>query len=74
MQIEDALAPWLQTCKPCQEGQHTRALTTDEILAMLERFSPGEYDAHQVVTLLHKKGYTHALVGNDLRWLVRTEA
>lgn len=68
--LAEAMAPWFDQWVPCELGHQDRTTTTQELMAMVHRFHPLLYEADMLVQLLRDRGFKHALIGDEFRWLL----
>lgn len=69
-----AMAPWFDAWAPAELGEHTKVVTTEEILGMVYRFHPLGFSVDDLVRLLRRRGFSHALIAGEFRWLLRPAA
>lgn len=72
--LAEAMAPWFDAWAPAELGKHTKVVTTQELHDMVYRFHPMEFAVDDLVQLLRRRGFSHALIAGEFRWLLRPAA
>lgn len=68
--LATTMAPWFEAWRPCTLGEHHRTVTTLEVVNMVQAHLREPVEERALVQLLTEKGYKHALIGDEFRWLL----